>query len=268
MNRSWPGRFGQLVLDLFAAPLKNPPTGSLVSSSSPPPETRWGERGGTEVRELAALPTVFSSRLRRSWRLERPRTTQATLHVPKSFLGAPDVVWTALGRWVLASQRPSPGSRLKARQAASVVFEWMGEGKERSPRPDSVGRHHDLQPIFDHLNEVHFLSALNAVVRWSPRVGGLSTHRLVPTTEGPCHLITIGRMYDDPDVPVFALEGVMFHEMLHITHPPRSGRGFRRNVHHADFRRAEKAFPGYAQWREWEIRETPKLLRKMRKRRK
>lgn len=179
---------------------------------------------------------------------------------------APPEVWQELGQWVMAVRHPRPGSRQRAREAAKTVFAWLiGTQPERLPRGESQGRHHALQPIFDRLNEKFFRGELRAVVRWSPRMGGLSTHRSLETADGTRHLITIGRAYDHPSVPDHAVEGVVFHEMLHIVHPPRQGRGGRRVVHHAQFRAAEKAFPGYLAWKEWELREMPRRLRQMRR---
>jgi hypothetical protein len=210
---------------------------------------------------------VFARRLRRSWRLERPRSAHPILHVPRRLQEAPEAVWASLGQWVRASLRPSPGARARAREAARSVFAWLGAVEpERLPEGSPRGRHHDLEPLFERLNREHFQGRIQALVRWSPRPGSLSTHRTVRTATGDCHVITLGQIYDDPQVPTYAVEGVLFHEMLHAVHPPRKGAGTRRHVHHAEFRRAEQAFPGYAAWRDWERREIPRLLRRLRRR--
>ena len=58
----------------------------------------------------------------------------------------------------------------------------------------------------------------------------------------PSHnAIIISRIFDRPDLPVLALEYVMFHEMLHLRYPVDHS-GSRRCVHTKEFRDAEKGF--------------------------
>jgi len=264
LRGGWSSRVGQFVLDLFAPPVtRTPPAIDTTQRAS----QSWGSRGGAACDDLRGMAVVFARRMRRSWKMERPRSAHPVLHLPARLEQAPDEVWVALAHWVRASLKPSPGSKARARAAAREVFAWLGaELPERLPIGSGRGRHHDLGPIFDRLNQEHFKGQLQALVRWSPRPGTLSTHRTVQTPDGERHVITIGQIYDDPDVPVHAVAGVLFHEMLHAIHPPRQGSGSRRHVHHAEFRRAERSFPGYAAWREWELREMPKLVRRLRRR--
>lgn len=283
MTSSWPRRMGQLVLDLFSPVEDKPPETQSNSDQpdsksfripraiSPLPATPalrigepWGARGGNLDNDLSDMTIVFSSRLKRSWRLEHPRGPLPVLHLPKGVAAAPDAIWEALASWVRSSRKPFPGSRAQSRKAAQEVFAWLGERTDRAPVGDGQGLHHDLVPIFDRLNRDHFQGRLSAIVRWSPKPGGLSTHRTLQLAGGPTHVITIGQIYDHKDVPLFAVEGVLFHEMLHIELPPR-GDGARRHVHHAQFRQAERAYPGYQAWKEWELREAHRLLRALRR---
>jgi hypothetical protein len=61
--------------------------------------------------------------------------------------------------------------------------------------------------------------------------------------------IVISQVLDDPRVPEFVLDYVVYHEVLHIIHPVRMGSGSKRRVHTAAFRRDERKFP---QWKEGE----------------
>lgn len=261
-------RMGQFVLDLFGQPTDQPPVASTRAERSPAcPQDAWGTRGAVRHQSLASILLVFSRRMKRSWRLERPRT-HPVLHLPEALRNAPPEIWEALGDWVVAQLRPSPGSRVRGKIAARIVFDWMGDTTDRLPQGSSKGRHHDLQTIFDHVNRTCFDGRIQAVVRWSPRPGSLSTHRVVHAPDGDIHLITIGLVYDHPSVPRFALEGVVRHEMLHIVHPPRRNALLKRHVHHKGFRSAEAAFPDYQAWKAWEIQEMPRLIRLMRRQRK
>ena len=59
----------------------------------------------------------------------------------------------------------------------------------------------------------------------------------------PAHnAIVVSRIFDRPRVPRFAVEYIVYHEMLHLKHPVKL-RGSRRCVHSADFQAEEKLFP-------------------------
>jgi len=71
----------------------------------------------------------------------------------------------------------------------------------------------------------------------------------------PSHnAIIISRIFDRADIPVLALEYVMFHEMLHLRFPVDHA-GLRRKVHTKEFRAAEREFP--------RLKEAKELLRKL-----
>ena len=54
--------------------------------------------------------------------------------------------------------------------------------------------------------------------------------------------IVISRIFDQFLVPRYAVEYIVYHEMLHLKHPVRL-RGSRRCVHSAEFQAEEKLFP-------------------------
>jgi predicted metal-dependent hydrolase len=66
----------------------------------------------------------------------------------------------------------------------------------------------------------------------------------------PSHnAIVISRVFDQPGVPLLALEYVLFHEMLHLRFPVNHA-GARRRVHSREFREAEKKFPRFQEAKE------------------
>lgn len=196
--------------------------------------------------EIVGVPVKVAPRLKRGWRLER-NAGHPELVVPKHLEDPPEEIALALSRWVRSVLHPSPGSRLRQKEAAREVFAWMGETGERLPREESKGSHWDLRPLFDELNATYFEGRLEAVLRWTPRAGTTSTHRKAAGRD----LITVSSRFDGPQVPREAVLGVLSHEMLHIALPPREG-ALRRHVHHQAFRRAERAFPFHAAWMAWE----------------
>lgn len=238
----------QFVLDLFG-PAQEPVSAAKVVERSAD----------------SAVPVVFSSRRRRGWRLVR-ENGHWICQAPEAMRQAPADIQADLQEWIRAAVRPFPGSRRRRRECERRIFAWMAPHvPDKVPSGSSRGAALDLQELFAELNNSHFQGRLEATVRWSPRLGGLSTHQELKTREGRVHLITISRAYDGEDVPRLAVGGVLYHEMCHIAHPPRPGSGGKRMIHHKEFREAERQYPQWIQWREWEKSYLHKRLKKMSK---
>jgi len=59
----------------------------------------------------------------------------------------------------------------------------------------------------------------------------------------PAHnAIVVSRIFDHPRIPRYAIEYIVYHEMLHLKHPVKL-RGSRRCVHSAEFQAEENLFP-------------------------
>jgi predicted metal-dependent hydrolase len=52
----------------------------------------------------------------------------------------------------------------------------------------------------------------------------------------------VSRIFDHPRVPRYAVEYLLYHEMLHLRHPVKL-RGSRRCVHPKQFQEEERLFP-------------------------
>jgi hypothetical protein len=63
--------------------------------------------------------------------------------------------------------------------------------------------------------------------------------------------IVLSRVLDDPKVPEFVLDFVVYHELLHIAIPPRRGSGSRMIMHPREFRAAERRFPLWKEAETW-----------------
>jgi hypothetical protein len=95
--------------------------------------------------------------------------------------------------------------------------------------------------VFDDLNARYFKGELERpALSWSRQ----RTRRVFGHHDGIHRTIIISRTIDSPRVPLFALEYVLYHEMLHIKHPPRSN-GSRRIYHSREFRADERRFENY-----------------------
>jgi hypothetical protein len=100
------------------------------------------------------------------------------------------------------------------------------------------GRHFDLEKLFEDLNATYFDGALQRPhIGWSNRSWRRQFGCYDP---GPNHIL-LNRRMDRPGVPQFAVEYVLFHEMLHVKHPTRRS-GCSLVSHSREFREEEKRF--------------------------
>ena len=132
----------------------------------------------------------------------------------------------------------------------------------RPPVLLTEGRVHDLTVIRDRLNDRFFDGKLTVPVTWGRGGGRARRGRLTFGSYDPVlRLIRIHPVLDRADVPLYFLESVVYHEMLHHHMggvPDRAGR----TVYHTrGFREAEARFPRHQDALAWEKANLPKLLR-------
>jgi SprT-like family protein len=124
------------------------------------------------------------------------------------------------------------------------------------------GKYFDLRKIFNQLNERHFGGRLRGYkVVWGRR------RKLRPkdyfvfgTIQEEDRVIRINPWLDQPFVPHWFLQYVLYHEMLHSIVPDEI-RGRRRLVHTEEFNRRERQFPRYRRARRWEEENLARFLR-------
>jgi hypothetical protein len=107
------------------------------------------------------------------------------------------------------------------------------------------GRHFDLELLFDQLNAKYFEGALQRpAIGWSKRSWRRQFGCYDP---GPRHIL-LNRRMDRPNVPQYAVEYVLYHEMLHVKHPTRRS-GCSLVSHSPEFRAEEKLFSEFTRAR-------------------
>jgi hypothetical protein len=125
------------------------------------------------------------------------------------------------------------------------------------------GRYFDLRAMFDRLNERHFDGRLRRYrVMWGRR----RKHRpreyfIFGSIQEDDRVIRIHPLLDQPFVPVWFLEYVLYHEMLHSVVPDETDRAGRRRVHTDEFYRRERQFPNYRRAQRWEQENLARFLR-------
>jgi hypothetical protein len=105
----------------------------------------------------------------------------------------------------------------------------------------ALGGYYNLDKMFAKLNRRYFDNELpKPVLSWSAR----RTRRILGHHDYVHETIVISRSLDVDDVPEFLVEFVLYHEMLHMKHRPRTVNG-RRVYHTAAFRADERRFERY-----------------------
>ena len=121
----------------------------------------------------------------------------------------------------------------------------MRRGRVRLAAASPRGEHFDLENIFDELNENYFSGGLKRPhIGWSSKKWRRQFGCYDP---GP-NQILLNRRMDHPAVPRYAVEYVLFHEMLHVKHPTRRS-GCSLVSHSREFREEEKRFTEFEQAR-------------------
>lgn len=114
------------------------------------------------------------------------------------------------------------------------------------------GKHFDLIEIYNRLNDEYFGNRLNVKITW----GKTSKRRKVRTRQLGNYnenykLIRINPVLDKETVPLFYLEYVVYHEMLHADIGIKNVNG-RRQIHNKEFKEKERQFRYYKEATSWE----------------
>ena len=160
--------------------------------------------------------------------------------------GAPESVLRAIAHILLAKMYRKPIERAYASRYRKYISSHEIAGKVHLVRQmrgrkrieTARGRTYDLDLIFEDLNRRYFYGLLGR-----PRMTWSRDHaRNSLGHYDPAHnAIVVSRVFDHPGVPRYAVEYIVYHEMLHLKHPVKL-RGSRRCVHPPEFVAEEKLF--------------------------
>ena len=161
--------------------------------------------------------------------------------------GAPDDVIEAIAHILLAKLYRRPVDRTRTARYRKYVgshaivskAHLVRQMRGRKQLQGGQGHHYDLDTIFEELNQRFFNGLMGRPqMSWSPG----RTRRILGHYDPAHNAILISRIFDHPAVPRYALEYIVYHEMLHLKHPVKL-RGSRRCVHSREFQAEEKLFP-------------------------
>ena len=161
--------------------------------------------------------------------------------------GAPEPVLRAIAHILLAKMYRQPIQREYSTRyrrhisghdlskKAHLVRQIRGRKRIESAQ----GKMYDLEAIFDDLNSRFFHGLLaRPQMTWSQ----IRSRRSLGHYDPAHNTIVVSRIFDHVRVPQYALEYIVYHEMLHLKHPVKL-RGSRRCVHGPEFQAEEKLFP-------------------------
>jgi hypothetical protein len=165
--------------------------------------------------------------------------------------GAPATVLQAIAHILLAKMYRKPIEREAAvryrryisSQDISRKAHLVRQMRGRKRLHSAQGHTYDLEAVFEGLNTRFFHGLLaRPQLTWSSNHSRNSLGHFDPAHNA----IVVSRIFDHPRVPQYAVDYIVYHEMLHLKHPVRL-RGSRRCVHSAEFQAEEKLFPKLAE---------------------
>jgi hypothetical protein len=179
----------------------------------------------------------------------RVKEELARVRLSDALCGAPLVVFEAAAAILLGRiyRRRVPRELLTAyrqytvsprtRRRVARLRKMRGRIVETGPR----GTIYDLATLFTRLNRRYFRGRLHRPrLGWSPRTWRTQYGCFDPALDQ----IVMNRWLDRAAVPRYAVEYVLFHEMLHVKHPLRAARcGI--EAHSLKFREEEKRYLNY-----------------------
>ena len=177
------------------------------------------------------------------------RLREDVIHVRISDLleGSPENVIEAIAHILLAKIYRKPIQPLHSTRYRRYVSSHdmtakahlLRQARGRKHISSARGVVYDLDQIFEDLNQRFFYGLLaRPQMTWSRvRARNSLAHY------DPAHnAIVVSRVFDHFQVPRYAVEYIVYHEMLHLKHPVKL-RGSRRCVHGPEFQAEEKLFP-------------------------
>ncbi len=161
--------------------------------------------------------------------------------------GAPESVARAIAHILLAKLYKKPvdaaqNLRFKRFASSAAVARQTelirhARGTKRYSGPE--GRFYNLEEVFDTLNAGFFGGLLGRPqLTWSEGMA----RRSLGHYDATHNTIVVSRVFDRPSSPRYAVEYLLYHEMLHLKHPVRM-RNLRRCVHSPEFKAEEALFP-------------------------
>lgn len=178
-----------------------------------------------------------------------PKNGVVRVHLHLAFRRAPRKVLEQLGELIFCDS--ARRARLLPRDAYDAfvaalppeAFSLPGARSEPKGRGER-GRHRSLRAAFDRVNVRCFNGALTPPdLRWSPK----RSRRTLGSYQHQKDRLIVSRVFDSPRVPLYVLDYLIYHELLHKFLGEEERVNGRRRPHHRLFKELERRFERYAE---------------------
>ena len=226
------------------------------------------KRSTVDLTQRHWLESRLKSRLSLVWTDNRTSIISVTkrpvtgyqLRLHHMFQEAPEEIWCALVEYILSRDRTAKAvlqTYINQRQA--LIRQDSGD-RRRATVLQTRGHYVDLGTMFDSLNHRYFENCIDANITWMRMVVQRKRTSIRFGVYDPKQkVIRIHRLLDQPFVPDYFVESVVFHEMLHQMIPAVYEHG-RWLKHPPAFHKAERMYIHYDKAREWERKNLLRLL--------
>ncbi|HLX62530.1 MAG TPA: hypothetical protein VKX17_14735 [Planctomycetota bacterium] len=203
-------------------------------------ELRPGEITSVRVRFFPFRATLYSFKME--------RTGRAIVKFHLAFRRAGDDVILQAARLMLCRSRRTRQCLHRAeydqfvRSLPHTEFKLPGARKTKKMSYGSKGVHHQLDESFQRVNAAYFESRLvQPELCWSP----VRARRILGSYQERNDRLIVSRVFDSAAVPLFVLDYLMYHELLHkFLGVGRRGDG-KRCMHGPEFKELERRYARY-----------------------
>jgi predicted metal-dependent hydrolase len=168
-----------------------------------------------------------------------------TARIQHAFRAADKKTLKALAKFIMAPDKRCRRKIDEFIRNNSELFLALSHEDKTSARLITKGNHYNLKKTLKHILRTHKLKVNNLNITWSGKVKKSKRRRTIKFGSycQRTRTITIHPELDDPEVPSYFLEYIVYHEVLHAIFPPKKSKDkARREVHGPDFKRFEKKF--------------------------
>ncbi len=185
----------------------------------------------------------------------RLREGQLIVRLSDLLQDAPESVHQAIAHILLAKLYRKPVApvmsdryrRYTQSEPVARLAECVRQTRGRKRISTAQGHQYNLEEVFEAVNHRFFHGLLGRpTLTWSAHVA----RRMLGHYDAAHNTIVVSRVFDRPGTPRYAIEYLLYHEMLHLKHPVKVRAG-RRCVHSREFHAEERLFPEWEQAREY-----------------
>jgi len=173
-----------------------------------------------------------------------------SVRLQRIFLAAGRDVISEIADFIKRGRGDTPLVRKFLRERAPTIV----ERKPRRTETRIQGACHDLQDVYDRINREYFGGSVSCLITWGAKSRRRSVRkRTLGSYSSHTNTIRINPVLDRKTVPLYVIEFILYHEMLHADLGVTLRNG-RRSVHSREFRGLERLFSQYNEVIAWERR--------------